>query len=169
MYSVCMFLGSIYGISNLFDESASTLVAYSNEDDNKEMFYYDERYELELKMKRFNGTHEIHEVVNRQGDQGAILFSWKTPAPSNESQALIQINNYSDPEDVFAEVLRPDPAEDYNLSTDSVMDLYANDDPALMSPDTMPAQTMSEDSNLAITVGTVSGKWVESEFGKNKC
>ena len=49
------------------------------------------------------------------------------------------------------------------------MDLYANDDPALMSPDTMPAQTMSEDSNLAITVGTVSGKWVESEFGKNKC
>jgi hypothetical protein len=144
-------------------------VAYSNEDDNKEMFYYDERYELELKMKRFNGTHEIHEVVNRQGDQGAILFSWKTPAPSNDSQAFIQINNYSDPEDVFAEVLRQDPAEDYNLSTDSVMDLYANDDPALMSPDTMPAQTMSEDSNLAITVGTVSGTWVESEFGKNKC
>ena len=43
-------------------------MAYSNEDDNKEMFYYDERYELELKMKRFNGTHEIHEVVNKQGD-----------------------------------------------------------------------------------------------------
>ena len=156
VYSVCMFLGSIYGISDLLDESASTLVAYSNEDD-KEMFYYDERYELELKMKRFNGTHEIHEVVDRQGNQGAILFSWQTSVPPNESQAIIQINNYSDPEDVFAEVLRPDSAEDYSLSTDSVMDLYANDDPALMSPDTMPAQTMSEDSSLAITVGTVSG------------
>jgi hypothetical protein len=70
VYSVCMFLGSIYGISDLLDESASTLVAYSNEDDLKEMFYYDERYELELKMKRFNGTHEIHEVENRQGEPG---------------------------------------------------------------------------------------------------
>ena len=144
-------------------------MAYSNEDDNKEMFYYDERYELELKMKRFNGTHEIHEVVDRQGNQGAILFSWQTSAPPIESHAVIQIDNNSDPEDVFAEVLRPDSAEDYSHSTDSVMDLYANDDPALMSPDTMPVQTMSEDSNLAITVGTVSGMWVESEFGKKKC
>ena len=157
VYSVCMFLGSIYGISDLFDESASTLVAYSNEDDLKEMFYYDERYELELKMKRFNGTHEIHEVVDKQGDQGAILFSWQTSAPPNESYAVIQIDHNSDPEDVFAEVLRPDSAQDYSHSTDSVMDLYANDDPALMSPDIMPVQTMSEDSNLAITVGTVAG------------
>jgi len=157
VYSVYMFLGSVYGISDIFEENASTLVANSNEDDLKEMFYYDERYELELKMKSFNGTHEIHEVVNKQGDQGAILFNWQTSAPPTDPHAFIQINQHSDPEDVFADVLRPDSAEDYIPSTDSVLDMYANDDPALMSPDTMPIQPMSDDNNLAITVGTVGG------------
>jgi hypothetical protein len=87
-----MFLGSIYGISDLFDESASTLVAYSNEDDDKEMFYYDERYELELKMKRFNGTHEIHEVVNRQGIKAQFYLVGKPlPRQMNHKQSFKSI------------------------------------------------------------------------------